>query len=89
MSFSEKSSRMQVELDRIAIANFGRSITESLKKKICVMCASSVYDAEEDKWHFRDNLSLVEYQISGICQACQDPIFGLGDYAQKFSKDEM
>ena len=80
---------MQVALDRISISMFGRSITEALEKKICVMCASSVYDVEEDKWGFRDNLSLVEYQISGVCQACQDPIFGLGEYAEKFSKDEM
>lgn len=89
MSFDKKSSSMQVALDRIAISMFGRSITESLGKKICVQCARSVHDEEEDKWHFRDNLSLIEYQISALCQPCQDPIFGLGEYAEKFTKDGM
>lgn len=89
MIFLEKSTRLQVDLDRIAMSMFGRSITEALEKKICVQCAISVYNAEEDKWQFRDGLSVTEYQVSGLCQACQDPIFGLGEYAQKHSKDEM
>jgi hypothetical protein len=89
MSFEQKSTSMQVALDRIAISMFGRSITEALEKHICVQCARSVHDTEDDKWHFRDNLSLVEYQVSALCQNCQDPIFGLGEYAEKLSKDEM
>lgn len=89
MSFSTKSSRLQVDLDRIAMSMFGRSISESLEKKICVQCALSVYNSEENIWKFRDNLSLIEYQVSALCQTCQDPIFGLGEYAETHKKDEM
>lgn len=28
---------------------------------------------------FRDEISLREYQISGLCQTCQDEIFGKGE----------
>mgnify|MGYP001159308508 FL=1 len=28
---------------------------------------------------FRDELSAREYYISGMCQACQDSVFGAGD----------
>lgn len=28
---------------------------------------------------FRDELSKREYTISGMCQKCQDKVFGLGD----------
>jgi len=28
---------------------------------------------------FRDELSEREYQISGLCQNCQDEVFGMGD----------
>jgi hypothetical protein len=27
---------------------------------------------------FRDNLSVKEYRISGLCQSCQDGVFGSG-----------
>lgn len=29
--------------------------------------------------NFRDQLSVTEYKISGLCQACQDSVFGVGD----------
>lgn len=28
---------------------------------------------------FRDSLSLKEWSISGMCQSCQDSVFGKGD----------
>lgn len=37
----------------------------------CPFCGISM------QWQvFRDALSLREYQISGLCQACQDQFFG-------------
>lgn len=36
-------------------------------------CGQPLGNLEE---HFRDDLSLREYQISGLCQKCQDDVFG-------------
>jgi hypothetical protein len=47
----------------------GISRQEAAKKKICVMCKGPVAG-------FRDALSEREYSISGLCQHCQDQIFG-------------
>ena len=41
---------------------------------VCVTCPNSI---EEDD--FRDDLSKKEYGISGMCQECQDDIFGGDD----------
>ena len=41
-----------------------------IKKKICPMCKKPI-------GKFRDNLSEKEYTISGMCQECQDKIFGV------------
>ena len=38
---------------------------------VCVMCGKEV---TEDS--FRDDLSKKEFTISGLCQSCQDEIFG-------------
>ena len=38
---------------------------------VCVTCPNSI----EEK-HFRDALSKKEYGISGMCQDCQDSVFG-------------
>lgn len=37
----------------------------------CPMCGTPI-----DITTFKDELSLREYSISGVCQACQDDIFG-------------
>jgi len=44
---------------------------ERIKKGICVGCEKEITD-------FRDNISLREHRISGLCQDCQDSVF-LGD----------
>ena len=38
---------------------------------VCVTCPSAI---EEDD--FKDDLSKKEYSISGMCQECQDSVFG-------------
>jgi hypothetical protein len=43
---------------------------ESITANKCTMCKGEC--KSED---FRDNLSLKEYFISGMCQKCQDEIF--------------
>ena len=45
-----------------------------VKQGRCPFCGQTVRE-----WDFRDELSLREYHISGICQTCQDATFGKGD----------
>lgn len=50
--------------------------------KICPTCSKAI--KEED---FKDELSIKEYGISGMCQICQDDVFDnydddLGDYIE-------
>lgn len=40
------------------------------------LCA---FDPRHDASTFRDDLSRKEYTISGLCQECQDDIFGRGE----------
>lgn len=42
---------------------------EAIKKDICPVCGRPI-------GQFRDELSKREYRISGLCQACQDEVFG-------------
>lgn len=42
---------------------------EKIEKKICPTCNKPVGE-------FRDELSKKEYKISGMCQVCQDSVFG-------------
>lgn len=42
-----------------------------VEKRRCPICGQKINLNE-----FRDTLSLKEYSISGLCQKCQDRIFG-------------
>lgn len=44
---------------------------EDVENKICPLCKKQI--SIDD---FRDGISLKEYQISGMCQQCQDDFFG-------------
>jgi len=54
-------------------AGFGKEL-DMVKKGICPSCKLKIKAAD-----FRDSLSLREYRISGLCQKCQDKVFGI-DY---------
>jgi len=45
---------------------------ETIEQGICSGCGSDVLDTS-----FRDELSFKEFTISGLCQKCQDDIFGV------------
>jgi len=45
-----------------------QAIKEVVKTNTCVWC-------EKDNVEFKDKLSETEYQISGLCQTCQDETF--------------
>lgn len=48
---------------------FGVSLTNAINSNTCGVCHSLITS-------FRDELSEREYQISGLCQLCQDKVFG-------------
>ena len=60
-----KSQPINQLLDSI----IGRSRIESVKNKSCVSC-------NDTDVTFKDELSVIEYSISVLCQKCQDSIFG-------------
>ena len=63
---SEKS----VGIDNAITSIFGINRRESIERKECVFCSTEV---ELDS--FKDEVSLKEFHISGICQDCQDKAF--------------
>jgi len=67
----ERSKEIQSFLDNFAKKAFGRSPTEAKEKGVCVTCGNKI--KMED---FKDQLSIKEYGISGLCQKCQDDAFG-------------
>ena len=51
-----------------ALTGFGRK--EAINERVCVFCAKPVtLDS------FKDELSLKEYHIGGMCQECQDKVY--------------
>jgi uncharacterized CHY-type Zn-finger protein len=42
-----------------------------VKLKLCPFCQKPIKEKD-----FRDELSIREYGISGLCQSCQDDFFG-------------
>ena len=66
-----KSKPIKEFLDVHTKKAFGKSKTECEEQNICVFCHSVVKIKE-----FRDDLSRKEYGISGLCQKCQDDVFG-------------
>lgn len=59
------------ELDKFITSVLGIDRKASIKSKTCATCHTSV---EQDS--FKNELSLKEFHISGMCQPCQDSVFG-------------
>lgn len=59
---------VQLFKDDIAMIIFGRSASLAKAGNQCVMCGKPADN-------FRDELSQREYNISQLCQTCQDLIF--------------
>lgn len=49
---------------------FGEEV-KAVEQGICPLCKCKV-----NKDEFRDELSRKEFEIAGLCQLCQDEIFG-------------
>lgn len=73
-----KSPGMNQFID--ALAGETDSRANAIKELRCIKeplgCGQPIGDPEK---HFKDTLSLKEYRISGLCQKCQDHIFGAPD----------
>ena len=52
---------------------FGIERAEAIEEEKCVAIPIGCGKAISD---FRDSLSIEEYRISGLCQECQDRVFG-------------
>jgi len=51
-------------------AGFGKQV-EAVEHSFCPFCKKPIVKDE-----FKDELSEKEYKISGLCQKCQDDMFG-------------
>ena len=54
----------------LQLAGFGEEV-KAVERGDCPLCKRKV-----NKDEFRDELSHKEFKISGLCQLCQDEIFG-------------
>jgi hypothetical protein len=64
----------QQKVDEVSKELFGNSQADARAKKRCVKCNSG----RTTSMHFSDYLSWREYEISGMCEQCQDEVFGHG-----------
>jgi len=67
-----RNPEMQAMVDAYAKNVFGRTRSEAATQGVCVTCGKPITS-------FRDELSVREYAISGICQTCQDGVFDESD----------
>lgn len=64
----DKSPEMDHFLDELSLIIFGRSAALAKVGGQCVCCGKQATD-------FKDDLSRKEYDISQLCQTCQDLVF--------------
>lgn len=69
MNEETKSPEMEKFLNELSLSLFGRSRSLAKAGKGCVSCGKPTTK-------FKDDRSQKEYTISGLCQECQDSIFG-------------
>lgn len=63
-----ETTQLQDFTDYLSKISWGRTKPEAQENKICVQCGKPAAS-------FKNNLSKSEYEISGLCQECQDKIF--------------
>ena len=56
-------------VDRQITITFGIDRRTSIRNDVCAWCDTTV-------GQFRDQVSEKEYTISGLCQKCQDQVYG-------------
>lgn len=63
-----KNASMENLKNNLSLNLFGRSLDYCKAHELCVSCGKLAT-------HFRDQLSIKEYDISGFCQDCQDKFY--------------
>ena len=63
----QRSKKMQELVDSFSKQAFGRT----MKDPVCLTCGSDKVGQHD----FRDSLSIKEFEISHMCQECQDSLF--------------
>ena len=58
-------------MNKTIVKQFFPKAVENVEKGNCPTCGKKVEEKD-----FRDKLSKVEFRISGMCQNCQDKVFG-------------
>tara|TARA_Y100001933_G_C18986459_1_gene558681 strand:- start:1569 stop:1823 length:255 start_codon:yes stop_codon:yes gene_type:complete len=66
------------QIDDLFKSLYGVDRKTSIVNRTCVSC-----EAEVSEEGFRDEVSLREFHISGLCQVCQDKVFGYDDCMEK------
>ena len=72
----KRDKNVQAVIDNFAKKAFGISQSAAERKgalmAICVFCKKPIYPDRD----FRNEISRKEFEISRICQDCQDDLFG-------------
>ena len=66
MSYEDKSDKLKNYIDEV----MGFNVELKIKLEHCPVCMEEI-----NRDDFRDQLSLREFDISGMCQSCQDITF--------------
>lgn len=64
----QRAAPLQQMLDDLARSMFGRTAGEAISTATCMACGKPVTG-------FKNEISAREYEISGLCQECQDIAF--------------
>lgn len=65
----KRSPEVQKVIDNLSVSLCGKIQIEAEAAKICPTCG-------EPLGEFRNQSSMNEFKISGMCQGCQDSVFG-------------
>jgi len=68
----KRDKEVQNFIDKYSRDHFKMSQSEARARGCCVFCKREI----DVKTEFRDVLSRKEWDISQLCQACQDDVFG-------------
>ena len=67
------------KIDELFKTLYGVDRKTSIVNCTCVSCGAENITEES----FRDSVSLREFHISGLCQVCQDKVFGFEECMEK------
>lgn len=71
----DRATEKSAEVDRLISEN-ARALTGVAKNRPNIVATGQCMTCSDKATGFRDELSAREYEISGMCQKCQDGFFG-------------